>query len=229
MRVRHVIKLISKFFGIHSYLKNIESKIKLYFGFGHGHSLLLKVLKNNKELLIENSLCLEIGSSRDDVNDQGSSKILGKFFSKNKIYFLTIDADITNTNKLRKFSKENKFFNAECHKGEEFSKNFFREINFLYLDAFDIYVENHSKERMDFYNNVLGKEISNKNSAEMHFTVIKNLEKNFSKNCIIVFDDTFEKKRNEYTGKGELAVPYLLKNNFQIISKNNNSIALKKN
>ena len=51
---------------------------------------------------------------------------------------------------------------------------------------------------MDFYNNVLGKEISNKNSAEMHFTVIKNLEKNFSKNCIIVFDDTL-KKRNEYT------------------------------
>ena len=85
----------------------------------------LKVLRNNKELLIENSLCLEIGSSRDDVNDQGSSKILGKFFSKNKIYFLTIDADITNTNKLRKFAKENKFFNAECHKGEEFSKKFF--------------------------------------------------------------------------------------------------------
>ena len=47
-------------------------------------------------------------------------------------------------------------------KEKSFQKNFFREINFLYLDAFDIYVENHSKERMDFYNNVLGKEISNK-------------------------------------------------------------------
>ena len=229
MKIRNILKKITKFFGIHSFIKRYEEKIYLYMGWGHGHSLLIKILRKNKHLLIENSLCLEIGSSRENIHNQGSSLILAEFFSKNNIYFLTIDADITNTNKLRKFAKENKFFNAECHKGEEFSKNFFREINFLYLDAFDIYVENHSKERMDFYNNVLGKEISNKNSAEMHFTVIKNLEKNFSKNCIIVFDDTFEKKRNEYTGKGELAVPYLLKNNFQIISKNNNSIALKKN
>ena len=29
--------------------------------------------------------------------------------------------------------------------------------------------------------------------------MLKKTLKKFSKNCIIVFDDTFEKKRNEYT------------------------------
>lgn len=229
MRIRSFIKVLAKILNIYSFLKKIEERCKLYFGLGHGHSLLLKTLRKNKKLLVENSLCLEIGSSREKIYDQGSSEILGKFFSKYKIYFLTIDADKRNTERLNEFAKNNKFFNAICSKGEEFSKEFQSQINFLYLDAFDIYVKNHSRERLDFYKNIIGKKINDYNSAEMHLTVIKNFKENFSENCIIVFDDTFEYQRNIYKGKGMLAIPYLLENNFTIIGKNKNSIALKKN
>ena len=229
MKIRNILKKITKFFGIHSFIKRYEEKIYLYMGWGHGHSLLIKILRKNKHLLIENSLCLEIGSSRENIHNQGSSIILAEFFSKNNIYFLTIDADKKNTEKLLQVSEKNPFFDAKCEIGEQFSKKFEKKINFLYLDAFDIYAENHSQERLDFYNNTIGKEINNKNSADMHFNVIQNLEKNFSKNCIIVFDDTFEKNEHEYSGKGMTAIPYLLKKEFQIVGKNNNSIALKKN
>lgn len=229
MKIRTILKKITTFFGIHSSIKRFEEKIYLYLGWGHGHSLLIKILRKNKHLLIENSLCLEIGSSRENIFNQGSSTILGDFFSKNNIYFLTIDADKKNTEKLLKVFEKNPFFDAKCEMGENFSEKFEKEINYLYLDAFDIYTENHSQERLDFYNNTIGKKINNKNSADMHFKVIKNLEKKFSKNCLIVFDDTFEKNKYEYSGKGMTAIPYLLEKKFQIIGKNDNSIALKKN
>ena len=229
MNLRNIIKIIAKILGIHHYLKKKEEKLKLYFGAGHGHSLLLKMLRKNKELLIENSLCVEIGSSREDLYNQGSSTILGNFFSKFKINFLTIDADEKNINSLKAATVKNKYFEAKCEKGEDFSKRFQKKINFLYLDAFDIYVKNHSRERLDFYKNIIGKKINDYNSAEMHLIVVENFKENFSKNCIVVFDDTFENQKDKYEGKGMLAIPYLLKNNFKIIGKNKNSIALKKN
>ena len=40
---------------------------------------------------------------------------------------------------------------------------------------------------------------------------------------------TLEKNKYEYSGKGMTAIPYLLEKKFQIIGKNDNSIALKKN
>jgi hypothetical protein len=61
----------------------------------------------------------------------------------------------------------------------------------------------------------------------MHFIVIKNFLKNLNKACFIVFDDTFINK-NKITGKGKTAIPLLIKNNFRIIKKNNNSVALER-
>lgn len=61
----------------------------------------------------------------------------------------------------------------------------------------------------------------------MHYIVINNLLKYMSASCLIVFDDTFIKNKN-YLGKGKTAIPLLLKNNFKIIKKNSNSIALER-
>jgi hypothetical protein len=61
----------------------------------------------------------------------------------------------------------------------------------------------------------------------MHLRVVKNFLRNFNKNCLIVFDDTFI-NNNKITGKGKTAIPLLIKNDFKIINKNNNSVALEK-
>ena len=111
--------------------------------------------------------------------------------------------------------------------GEDFSKNLSKKINILYLDAFDIFVKNQSKERNFFYKKNLKKNITNQESANMHLTVTKKFLKNLDENCLVVFDDTFELK-NKISGKGRTAIPFLLKNKFSIIDKNNNSIALER-
>lgn len=45
---------------------------------------------------------------------------------------------------------------------------------------------------------------------------------------IVVLDDTWTDANNEYTGKGKLAVPLLVENGFEIITKTRMTIALRR-
>jgi hypothetical protein len=219
---------ITKTLGFYSALKKIQLNIILYLGLGHGHSLLLKLLKKKTYLYGKNKIFIEIGSSRDGVFGQGSTELIANFCEKKKTNFLTVDANKKTTFLLQNKFKKYKYTKAINALGENFSKKFTKKIDILYLDAFDIFKKNPSKERKLFYIKNLKKKITNNESATMHFEVIKNFLKNFSKKCLIVFDDTFV-NNDKITGKGKTAIPLLIKNNFRIIKKNNNSIALERN
>ena len=218
----------TKNFGIYFLLKRIQLNIILYLGVGHGHSLLLKLLKKKKYLYGKNKIFIEIGSSRQGIFGQGSTELIANFCEKNKTCFITVDANKKTTILLKNKFRKNKYTKIINALGENFSKKFNKKIDILYLDAYDIFTKNTPKERKLFYKKNLKKTISNNESARMHFRVIKNFLKNFNDKCLIVFDDTFF-NHDEITGKGKTAIPLLIKNKFKVISKNNNSVALEKN
>jgi hypothetical protein len=218
---------LTKILRIYFLLKKLQLKIMLYLGLGHGHSLLLKLLKRKVYLYGEKKIFIEIGSSREGIFGQGSTELIANFCEKNKTNFFTVDANRKTTLLLKNKFKKYKYTKVINQLGENFSKKFNKKIDVLYLDAFDIFKKNLLKERKLFYKKNLKKNINNNESARMHFRVIKNFLKNFNKNCLIVFDDTFV-NNSRIAGKGKTAIPLLLKNNFKITNKNNNSVALEK-
>jgi hypothetical protein len=225
--IKKIIIRVTKFLGVYSILKKLQLQIILYLGLGHGHSLLLKLLKKKPYLYGENKVFIEIGSSRTGIFGQGSTELIANFCEKKKTNFITVDTDKNTINLLKKKFKNYKYTKVVHDIGENFSKRYKKKVSIIYLDAFDIFIKNQSKERILFYKNNLKKNISNKESAKMHFIVIKNFLKNLNEACFIVFDDTFINK-NKITGKGKTAIPLLLKNKFSIIGKNKNSIAVER-
>ena len=216
---------ILKVFKLYNKVKIIENKYNLFIGEGHGHSLLLKILREKKFFSQPGLNFLEIGASREYVFGQGSTKLIATFCEKKKINFISVDADETNVVSIKKDLNKFNFFQIICETGENFTKKNKTKFDIVYLDAFDIETPNIPEKRKNFYKNKFNKQITNQASAEMHKIVIKNLINFLSKNCVIVFDDTFV-KGNKFSGKGQTAIPILLKEKFKIIRKNKNSIAL---
>jgi len=224
--MRKIFITILKVTKIYYIAKIIQNKYNLFIGEGHGHSLLLYLLKKKKFLQPALNF-LEFGSSREDIFGQGSTKLIANFCEKHKINFISVDADKKNVQQIKKDLKNYKYFKIIKNTGENFSKNFKEKVDIIYLDAFDIETINPPKSRIEFYKKEFNKKITNSESAKMHYIVINNLLKYMSASCLIVFDDTFIKNKN-YLGKGKTAIPLLLKNNFKIIKKNSNSIALER-
>ena len=225
--IKNILINIAKALGFYFALKKLQLSAILYLGLGHGHSLLLKLLKSKTYLYGKNKIFIEIGSSREGIFGQGSTELIANFCEKNKTYFITVDANKKTILLLKNKFKKYKYTKTINALGENFSKKFNKKIDILYLDAFDIFTKNPLKERKSFYKKNLKKNINNNESAKMHLRVVKNFLRNFNKNCLIVFDDTFI-NNNKITGKGKTAIPLLIKNDFKIINKNNNSVALEK-
>ena len=223
---RILIKILN-FINLYNIAKKIENRYYLLIGKGHGHSLLLFLLKK-KDFFRQSDLnFIEIGASREEIFGQGSTKIIANYCEKYKIKFTSVDADGENVKNIKNDLREFKYFKIINDTGENFSKNYKEKIDVMYLDAFDIETKNPPQKRVQFYKEKFNKNISNYESAKMHFEVINNFLDNFNKKCLIVFDDTF-KTKEDFSGKGKTAIPLLLKNNFKIIKKNENSIALER-
>ena len=77
--IKKIVINIAKFLGIYSLLKKLQLRIILYLGWGHGHSLLLKLLKKKPYLYGENKVFIEIGSSRTGIFGQGSTDLIANF------------------------------------------------------------------------------------------------------------------------------------------------------
>jgi hypothetical protein len=196
------------------------------FGLGHGHNLFLFLIKKkNKSRIYKNFL--EIGSTREQLYGQGSTEIIAKYCEKEKINFISVDADIKNTDRLKKKLYEYKYFKSICNKGENFLKNTNIKFDCIYLDAFDIEKSVKNKLRDEFYIEQYATNITNQMSETIHLEIVKNLEDKINNHAIIVFDDTFIKK-NLFIGKGKKAIPYLLDIGFKVTANNSNSVALER-
>lgn len=82
------------------------------------------------------------------------------------------------------------------------------KINLLFLDSYDYTPEEQ------------------KPCAEHQLKEVKAAEKNFSQNSLILIDDIFD--INNFSGKGQLSIPYLLNKGWKIISYLDTQILLSK-
>ncbi len=224
--MRTLLINITKILKVYNLLKKFNLVLQSAFGLGHGHNLLLYLIKK-KSNIKEYSVFLEIGSTREEIYGQGSTEIIAKYCEKKKISFYSVDADQRNVDRLKKKLSSYKYFKPICDKGENFLRKTSEKFDIIYLDAFDIERSVKNKYRDDFYLKEYGRSITNERSELIHLEIVKNLEKKIYDNSIIVFDDTFI-NNNSFLGKGGKAIPYLLSSGFKIIAKNSNSVALER-
>jgi len=191
----------------------------------HGHILILE----NKDTMKDNivgGILVEIGSDRAS----GSTKALAQMAKEFDMDFYTVDPDEgayeRSTNILKNIDED---FKAVQDLGENFLDKFDGEINLIYMDAFDNVLENwpHKQATIDTYKK-RGVDLNNENSWKMHLEACQNAIDKIPVGCYICFDDTVQ-RGNEWEGKGKLAIPFLLKNGFDIIDNDyNNCLILQK-
>ena len=180
---------------------------------------------------LENSVIVEIGSSRAKDFKESSTFFFEKLSNKYKTEFFTID-----------FSDEviesipNSFTQVKIKdSGENFLKHFpnysKKKIGVLYLDNFDIiYNEKHKKSLLKRVGDLYSKkniDLNNENSAKIHLEQLKLSFEYLHPRAHVIIDDT-SFRQNKWFGKGALCVPYLLENGFQILLENDDGIAFSK-
>lgn len=198
----------------------------------HGHDLLLCYLKENISSYISpNSpyVLIEVGTTRENVPGQGSTRLITEFCQNNKIDFITVDMD-PNNGKLAQamFSQMDVPFNAITMKGEEYLSSYEGEFDFIFLDAYDFDHGKHSALRQSRYLKYLGGTIDEEQCHIMHLDCAKSIIKKLTVNGIVCVDDTWQDEKGNWTAKGTLAVPFLLDNGFCVIEARNRAILLKR-
>ena len=130
---------------------------------------------------------------------------------------ISVDMDSECTKNVINICQKNKFENFEAitMKGEDYLKKYKQKIDYIYLDAFDFYHNNHPNKRKNYYKKNLNCEIRDNLCHKMHLECCQNMMNNLTEKSIICFNYILDK--NSKKGKGVTAIPYLLKNNFEII------------
>lgn len=198
----------------------------------HGQWLLIQYINDNLEFIrkgVDRRLNLiEIGSTREDVPGQGSTKKLAQLCQKHGIHFITVDMDPHNTKYAQNTLNEiDKSFEAITAKGEDFLKEYAGPVDFVFLDAYDFDHGKHSEERQSRYKTLLGARISDEDCHKMHLECASYIESKLLPNGAICLDDTWYKD-GRWRGKGTKAVPYLLNKDYEVILSANRSVLLVK-
>lgn len=193
----------------------------------HGHDL----IKKNEQFIIEalkkfdNVQVVEIGSQRK----AGSTKYLSKLSNRLNYQFYTVDLNKETTQAAHSIvTRENPAFQAINDYGEQFLARFNKDIHLVYLDAFDIDGDWHSKDLRDWYQSV-GSDLNNENCWKMHLECAEAIVKFMVKDGFVAFDDVNPVDENDqlifknasedhpkWSGKGKTAIPYLLANGFKL-------------
>jgi hypothetical protein len=172
-----------------------------------------KVLKNYilKDENIKDKILIEIGTTREVTPGTDSTAFFHLLSLEKRFKFITVDMDAENTNNAKK-----RFHHLEAitMKGEDYLANFDRIVDYVYLDAFDFYHNNHSEKRKGKYRDILKCEISDLSCHKMHLECCMILKDKMESGGLILFDDIINDK---FDGKGKTAIPYLLENGFKII------------
>ena len=184
------------------------------------HTSLKQYLYEDKEISLKT--LIEIGTTREILPDQNSTKY---FYDLSKVlgfHFITVDMDKENTDKIKQRLPE---INAITQKGEDFLRHYTDRIDYVYLDAFDFYHPHHTQTRIEKYRNLLDTTINDAACHQMHLECCKSLIHKLPSGGIILFDDILNK---QFDGKGKTAIPYLLQNNFKLLKIVNNGCILEK-
>ncbi len=185
--------------------------------------------KNNIRFLfrwldnINNPFIVEIGMTRNlhklAWKHDGYFTLIMSWYlcNRNKGQLLSVDIDPVAIKNCKTLLKQ---FNIPmvktkliCDDAFNIKNHFDRKIDFLYLDAWDYTISNPQ------YNLFINEEV-NTFSEKNHLEIFKLLEPCLKHNALVAIDDVLNIQN--YTGKGKLLIPYLLKNNYSIIPKSLN-------
>jgi hypothetical protein len=192
----------------------------------HGHSLLAELLPAFAGRLGPGYI-VEIGSTREKFDTQGSTVVLATLAAGLHRPFITVDMDPANTAQAAIDIADIPNARAVTARGEDFLAAFTEPIAAAYLDAFDIQHGRHSANRTNRYRELMGVEITNERAAAMHLACAQALMPRLLTGGIVVIDDTW-RARSRYAGKGRDAVPALLRAGFRVAGRTRTSIALQK-
>ena len=195
----------------------------------HGHALLMDALhKEPAATSCGRRVLIEIGTTRELVPGQGSTQKLAALCVEYDLDFITVDMDPRNTrNAARMFARAGYDFQAVTSKGEDFLAHYDGVIDYIFLDAYDFDHGNHSEIRQDRYERFLGGRIEEEQCHQMHLECAKTLVTKMAPDGLICFDDTWTSPEGAWTAKGTTAMPFLLKNGFEVIEARNNAALLR--
>ena len=197
----------------------------------HGHYLLMSILTDDAKKApdsLSGKTLIEVGTTREFVSNQRSTHKLSIYSALQGINFITVDMDPSNTARMNKVLRHlNPAALAITRKGEEYLPLHKGDIDYVYLDAFDFYHENHSQKRVDSYKKNLSTAITDEACWKMHLECARVLALRMQPGGVIVIDDTWIDNDSNLAGKGRLAVPYLEKKGFEVIAQTGQAIALR--
>lgn len=200
-------------------------------GIEHGQALLLAALEDGaaKPTDGRQRVMIEIGTTRETIPGQGSTRQLAQICAKFGIDFITVDMDPANTRRAaRMFRRLDLPFRAVTGKGEDFLANFNGVIDYAFLDAYDFDHGKHSELRQTRYEQFLGGRINDDACHQMHLECAQSLAKKLATDGLICFDDTWLDEAGAWTAKGQTAMPFLLENGFEVVEARNNAALLRR-
>lgn len=197
----------------------------------HGHALLVNYLRDAPPLpLPRKQLMIEIGTTRENVPDQGSTRKLAQLCADLGLDFVTVDMDPSNSRRARRmFKRLGLPFKAITAKGEDYLAAHPGPIDYVFLDAYDFDHGKHSEQRQSRYERYLGNRISDADCHQMHLDCAHSLLDKLAENGLICFDDTWIDAAGNWSAKGTTAMPFLLANGFEIVNAENSAALLRRN
>ena len=184
----------------------------------HGHSLLIHALeKRRPEWLGRPGIrMLEVGTTREPLPTQDSTRVLSQYCQERGWDFTTCDMDPLNTARAAElFAGMGAPFTAVTAKGEDYLAAQRRAFDVVYLDAYDFDHGDHSEIRQQRYQAILGSRIDQHECEVMHLQAMQALNHAGRRGCLVVIDDTWrDDPEGPWLGKGPLAVPWALRNGW---------------
>ncbi|MDP1547494.1 MAG: hypothetical protein Q8L87_15915 [Anaerolineales bacterium] len=197
----------------------------------HGHDLLLAYLQAHlkdvqAKVAARRVVLIEIGTTRENVPGQGSTRKIAEFCLKHKLHFITVDMDPHNTRMAANmFASLGAPFEAITSKGEDYLRNYTGQFDFIFLDAYDFDHGGHSALRQSRYKKFLGNPIDEAACHQMHLECAQSVMTKLTGQGLVCFDDTWLVD-GKWTAKGTLGMPYLLANGFKLLEARNRAALL---
>lgn len=199
----------------------------------HGHGVLLEYLNANLQDLKQQAgnrrlVLIEVGSTRENVPGQGSTRIIADYCLYAGIDFITVDMDPHNTSAAASmFEGLGADFRAVNQKGEDFLRDYGGDMDIVFLDAYDFDHGKHSELRQSRYRKFLGSDIDEIECHRMHLDCAQSVHQKLSPSGLVCIDDTWLDD-GKWCAKGTLAMPYLLANGFELIDNKHRAALLRR-
>jgi hypothetical protein len=208
-----------------------KARSKQMAGGEHGHEVLLAYLRRHLTPLADDQqgrklILIEIGTTRENVPGQGSTRKIADFCKENGLHFVTVDMDPHNTLvATNMFRDMQTTFEAVNMKGEDYLDSYAGSFDFVFLDAYDFDHGKHSQLRQSRYVKFLGAPIDDRECHRMHLQCARSVAAKLSPTGLVCIDDTWLED-GQWTAKGTLAMPYLIEKGFRILDARNRAALL---